>query len=632
VSSKLQQAIAFQQSGNVAKARVICAEILAAQPKNIDALYLLGRIALQEGQYDAAAGLLHKVVSISPNHAAAHHSYGAVLSETGHREAALASYDRAIALQPGFAQAHFSRATVLKKLGCLEAALDSYDRAIAVLPDYADAYFNRGNVLYELKQLEAALVSYDLAITHNPTHAGAYCNRAVVLSELGRGEAAVSSYDRAIAINPRNAGAHYSRGVALKELARLDESLASYSQAIAINPGFAAAYSNRGVVLKDLGQWDAALADYERAIALNENLAETHSNKGNLLAALGQIEAAIASFDRAITLKGDFAKAHFSRATTWLLAGEYDRGWPAYEWRWQRGSGVGAIEKRGYATALWLGNETPIAGRTILLWAEQGLGDTLQFCRYATLVANLGARVILEVPQPLKTILAGVEGVSDVVVSGETLPCFDFHCPLMSLPLAFRTTLDTVPAPRRYIHSPNDRVRFWKEQLANCQRKLKVGIVWSGGSRPNQPEAWPALNRRNIPLAYFACLRHPDIEFYSLQIGHPAAADLAHLVTGHWEGPDIIDNTHLLADFSDTAGFIENLDLVITVDTSTAHLAGALGKPVWILNRFDTCWRWLLRRDDSPWYPSAKIYRQESPGHWDSVMQRIRSDLFQLVS
>jgi tetratricopeptide (TPR) repeat protein len=629
--SGLQNAGALLEGGNRAQARVICEEILTAQPRHFDALYLLGMIKAQERKFDHAVALLREALAIDPTDAEAHYHTGGVLSEIGEWDAALASYDRAVALRPQFAQAYFKRAMVLKRLNRLDAALDSYARAIAIQPNYSDAHFNLGNLLYSLNRLDAALSSYDSAISHKPTHAGAYCNRGNVLCELGQRESAIASYDRALAINPGDAVASYSRGVALKELNRLGDSLASYNQAIAVNPGFAGAYCNRGVVLKDLNQWDAALADFDQAIALNENLAEAYCNKGNALAALGEVDAAIGNYNKAIALREDFPSAYFSRATTWLLAGDFERGWLAYECRWQRNSGVGVLERKDFQTAPWLGDKS-IAGRTILLYGEQGLGDTLQFCRYATLVANLGARVILEVPQPLKTLMASVEGVSQVVAHDEVPGSFEHHCPLMSLPLAFKTTLDNVPSPRRYIHSPIDRAQFWKKKIGLSESKLKVGLVWSGGSRPGQPEAWPALNRRNIPLATLARLRHPNIEFFSLQVGQPAASDVARLITDNWGGPTIIDYTNLLVDFSETAAFVDNLDLVITVDTSTAHLAGGLGKPVWILNRFDTCWRWLLQREDSPWYASVRLYRQKSPGDWNTVVQRIRSDLLQLLT
>lgn len=631
LSSKLQQALAFQQKGKNAQARGIYAEILTAEPRNFDALHLSGIIATQERRFDDAVALLRKALVVDPTNAAAHCSMGVVLSETHQLEQALANYDQAVALHPQFAPAYFKRAIVLKRLNRLDAALDSYDRCIAMQPKNADAYFNRGKVLYDLNQLHAALASYELAISHRPAFAAAYCNRALVLEALGEWDSAVASYDRAIAIDPRHAVAFYNRGAALKELNRLHEALVSYDNAIALNPTLAEAHASRGVVQKDLNQYDAAVASFDRAIALNESLAEAYCNKGNALASLGQVDAAIANYDNAIALRENFPGAHFARATTLLLAGDFARGWGAYESRWQQGSGIGVLGKKSFPTPPWLG-EASIAGHTILLYAEQGQGDTLQFCRYATLVANLGARVILEVPRALKTLLASLEGVSQVVADGEVLPSVDHHCPLMSLPLAFKTTLSSIPAPQRYLHAPVERVRFWREKVGCEKSRLKVGLVWSGGSRPDQPAAWPALHRRNIPLGEFACLRHPDIDFFSLQLGQPAAADLARLEAAHWGGPAVIDHTNFLMDFADTAGLIDNLDLVITVDTSTAHLAGALGKPVWILNRFDTCWRWLLEREDSPWYPTARLYRQNSPGDWNPVVQRIRSDLFQLRS
>ena len=628
--SKLRDAFALQQRGNFAQAQAFYEEILADQPENFDALYLSGTIAAQQRQFADAAGLLRKALSVDPLNAGAHYTMGGVLTEVDQWEAALASYDRAIALHPRFAQAYFKRAIVLKRLNRLDASLESYDRAIAIQPDYADAYFNRGKVLYELNQLDAALASYDLAISHRPAFASAYCNRAIVLGALGRHTSAIASYDRAIEINPRDAGAFYNRAAALKEMNRVAESLVSYDAAIALNPNFAEAYSNRGSVLKDLGQFGAALASYDQAIARNEKLAEAYCGKANVLTALGQVDAAIIHYDKAIALRGDLAAAHFSRATALLLGGDFERGWLDYESRWQKNSGVGVLERKDFRTPPWLGHES-IAGRTILLYAEQGLGDTLQFCRYATVVAALGARVVLEVPRPLQTLLGSIEGVSQVVAHGETPPAFDHYCSLMSLPLACGTTLASIPAPLRYIHTPADRVQFWRAKLDTGKRKLKVGLVWSGGVRRDQPEAWRMNDRRNIALAQFARLRHPDIDFFSLQLGQPAAADLARLAAEHWDGPPIIDYTSFLADFADTAGLVENLDLVIAVDTSIVHLAGALGKPVWILNRFDTCWRWLLQREDSPWYPTAKLYRQASPGDWRPVIEKVRTDLFALV-
>ena len=274
---------------------------------------------------------------------------------------------------------------------------------------------------------------------------------------------------------------------------------------------------------------------------------------------------------------------------------------------------------------MWLGEES-LQGKTVLLHSEQGLGDTIQFCRYAQMVSDLGARVILQVQRPLRLLMTSLQGVDQLLAEGDALPAFDFHCPLMSLPLAFKTELATVPAPVPYLKADPVKKLYWQEKLGT-RHKLRVGLVWAGGFRPEQPELWGVNERRNIDLAKLAVLKNERIDFYSLQKGMPAEADPARLKAGGWDGPDLIDYTSELADFSDTAALIDNLDLVISVDTSTAHLAGALGKPVWILNRFDTCWRWLLDRSDSPWYPTARIYRQQQFGDWSSVVSAVNTEL-----
>jgi hypothetical protein len=310
--------------------------------------------------------------------------------------------------------------------------------------------------------------------------------------------------------------------------------------------------------------------------------------------------------------------------------GNYPQGWADYEWRWKDQQGWIIKEKRNFPQPLWLG-ETSLAGKSILLQSEQGYGDTIQFCRYAPLVAALGARVMLEVPKALLGLLQSLEGVAQLMVHGEPLPPFDCYCPLLSLPLAMNTLLSDVPARVPYLKPSEAHSRRWQNRLGD-RRGPRVGLVWSGGFRPGRPELWSVNDRRNIPLAKFAALKHPGIEYYSLQKGQPAESELEELAAHDWDGPHIKDFTSEIDDFADAAGLIEQLDLVISVDTATAHLAGALGKPVWILNRYDTCWRWLLDRDDSPWYPTVRLYRQERPGDWESVLRRVSSDLQQMCA
>ncbi|MFI4983096.1 MAG: hypothetical protein ACHQIO_22320 [Nevskiales bacterium] len=314
----------------------------------------------------------------------------------------------------------------------------------------------------------------------------------------------------------------------------------------------------------------------------------------------------------------DYPNAHWHESMCRLLIGDFPAGWPKYEWRWR--TEVGANEKRTFAQPLWLGEQN-IAGNTVLVHAEQGLGDTIQFCRYATLLANCGAHVVLEVQLPLVRLIASL-GVGTVVAFGDRLPPFDLHCPLLSLPLAFQTTLETIPAPQSYLSADPIQAEAWRRRLAPLPGR-RVGLVWAGLARRNQPDAMATDRRRSITLGHLAPLAAlPGVSFISLQKGEPATQTRSPPA-----GMQVHDFTDELADFADTAALVVGLDLVISVDTAVAHLAGALGTEVWILNRFDTCWRWLLNRDDSPWYPSARLFRQPSFGDWDSVIDRIGNEL-----
>ena len=590
--TKFNQAIALHQQGRLAEAERIDADVLRQQPNHFDALHLLGVIALQTQRTDRGIELIR----------------------------------RAIGQNAKVAGAHSNLANALMLVNRPEEALASYDRAIALSPDYAEAFNNRGNALLILKRPEDALASYDRAIALIPDYLEACNNRGLALRTLKRAEAALASFNKAIALKADNAEAHYNRGNALEDLHQPDAALASYDQAIALKSDHAEAYYNRGNVLGDLERPDDALASYDRAIELKPDYAEVYNSRGNALVRLNRPEDALASYDKAITLKPDYAEAYWNQSLCYLLTGHFEQGWRLYEWRKRRQK---PIAVRTYPQPLWLGEED-VAGKTLFIYWEQGIGDTIQFCRYVTLVAGLGAQVILEVPKTLMSLLSHLTGVTQLVEPATALPPFDYQCPLLSLPLAFQTTLSNIPSTIPYLKSSADKSRFWKDKLGERSR-LRVGLVWSGGFRPDQPELWSVNRRRNIPLAKLAILKHPDIEFYSLQKGEPAESELAELTRRNWDGPRIIDYASELHDFSDTAALVENLDLVISVDTSTAHLAGALGKPVWILNRFDTCWRWLLDRTDSPWYPTAKLYRQQKAAYWDDVVEQIKFDLVRLL-
>lgn len=545
----------------------------------------------RQGHFNRAQTLYEKILKVQPRHFDALHLLGVVAAQTNNPARALTLIGKAIEINPLSADAYCNQGSAFKALEQFDAALCSYDRAIAIRPDYIEAHYCRSIVLRELRRWDEALRSCERAIELGPAYAPAHCNRGKILKALGQSAAALTSYDRAIALDARLAEAH----------------------------------NERGIVLRDLGDREAALACYERALAAQPDYAHAHLNRANVYMDLYRLDEALDSFERALALKSDFAEARANRAPILLLRGDFAQGWADYDWRFKVNDHAITQERVSFSQPLWLG-ERPISGKTVLLTAVQGLGDTLQFCRYATRVAGMRATVIMQVQRPLVAVLSTLEGVAAVYADGDPLPAFDTYCRLTALPLAFKTTLATIPVKVPYLQSSAANRLHWRRRLGEKTR-TRVGLTWSALFRPNEQEGWSVLDHRNVPLIRLASLRHSDIEFHSLQKGQPAESELERLQAARWEGPEVIDNSAELHDLADTAALIDQLDLVISVDTSVAHLAGAMGKPVWILLCFDCSWRWLANRSDSPWYPTARLYRQERPGDWESVVTRVREDL-----
>ncbi len=653
-----EQGLIAHRAGRLEEASRLYQAVLAADPAHVGALHLLGVYCVQTGRPEPAAELIGQAVALQPDFADAWANLATALNGLGRHEEALAAADRAIVLQPGHAAAHGNRGQALRALGRTEAALASYDQAAALNPT-AQAHFNCAAVLRELGRPAAALARYDQAIALNPTYAESHCSRGIVLRDLGRPEAALMALDQAIALRPDYAEAHGNRGNVLVDLGQHSEALASYEtaiglnpayfevlsnraaplrelrrpqealaasdEALAVNPDYAEAHSNRGAALYDLRRLDEALAAYDRAIALKPGYAAAHSNRGTVLLELRRLDAALADYDAAIAARPDYADAHYNQAMCRLALGDDAAGWAQYEWRWKTDQ-LGPAQRHA-DRPLWLGEES-LQGRTILLHAEQGLGDTLQFCRYAPAVAALGATVFLEVPRGLERLLGRMVGVAQVMTMGDDLPPFDFQAPMMSLPHALSKAGSGAGfGPQTaYLRADPGRAAIWAERL-EPSAGLRVGLCWAGGLRPDQLIADGIDQRRSLPLAVFAPLAAVEgAVFYSLQKG-PPSGQLAELAGQGWAGPEIRDLTAELKDFDDTASLAANLDLVITCDTAVAHLAGGMGKPIWILNRFDACWRWLDGRDNSPWYPSARLFRQAAPGDWEAVMTRVAAEL-----
>jgi len=517
------------------------------------------------------------------------------------------------------------QAVALHRQGRLWAAKAIYDQILQLRPRHFDALHLSGVIAAQTGDPATAVEMISKALDVAPRDAAAHQNRAMALEDLRLWGEAVDAYDRAIALNGNVAEAHCHRGICLCQLRRWEEAIDSFDRAITLNPREAAAHSNRAYALQELGSSADALASADRAIALDPQFADGHVNRACVLAAMGRVDEAIISYDRAIAIQPERAAFYVNRGLSRLSAGDFAGGWSDYEWRWLDREGWVIHEKRHFRQPQWLG-DVPLNGQSVFLQAEQGYGDTIQFCRYATLLAERGARVILEVQPALVGLAASLAGVAQVIAQGEPPPQFDYYAPLLSLPLAMETRLESIPSGVPYLAPSEQHRRRWRERLGE-RVGFRVGLVWSGGFRPGRPELWSVNTRRNIPLRNFCALNVRGVEFYSLQKGPAAEEELAILKAHHWDGPVIRDWTHDILDFADTAALIEQLDLVISVDTATAHLAGALGKPVWILNRFDACWRWLRGRSDSPWYPTARVYRQARAGDWSGVVERVRTDL-----
>ncbi len=493
--------------------------------------------------------------------------------------------------------------------GRLGEAEQLYQQVLAVDPRHADSLHLLGVVACQMGRFDLAVDLIGRAIAIDPKEASYHSNLGVALKELGRLNEAVARYRRAIDLKPDYPEVHNSLGNVLGEQGRLDEAVTCYRKAIDLRPDYPEAYFNLGITLKEQGRLDDAVTCYRKAIGLRPNYQEAHYNLGNAFRDQGRLDEAAACYRKAIDLRPDFPDAHHNAALALLALGDLQTGWAEYEWRWGTSQLIEA--RRDFAQPQWRGEAAE--GRTLLIHAEQGFGDTLQFCRYAPLAAARGLRVIMEVQQPLVRLIRGLAGVDVVVGRGGELPAFDLHCPMLSMPLALGTTLTTIPSAASYLRAGAAQVAAWRARLATmASPSPRVGLAWAG--KPTHA----ADSRRSLAPARLAPLfALSGLHFFNLQKDGPAAP-------ADFPPTDFMDE---MADFADTAALIANLDLVISVDTAVAHLAAALGKPVWLLDRFDPCWRWLTGQRDSPWYPTLRLYRQAHPGDWDAVLAEVADDL-----
>jgi tetratricopeptide (TPR) repeat protein len=616
----IQSGIGLLQQGRLAEAGEAFAAAVAAEPSSALAHHLFGIVQLQTGAPEAGLASLRRSIALDPNDATVHGNLANALRDAGNAAEALESYGRALALNPGLVEALGNRAMLLGQLGRLEEALADCDRAVRLAPGHPMAHMGRGNVMLAMGRPSEAAASFEAALRLAPNVPELWSLHGEALAGARKPKDALDSLEQALALGAEGPKLRVQLGAALWNLGRAEEALVQYDHAIALEPDGADAWAGRGATLRLLDRHAEALEALTHAMALDPANAAHVYNRGVVLTDLGGHEEACADLEAALALQPDFRPARLTGAHAYLARGRFERGWELFEARWQGPDGYGLTD-----TPMWDGKAS-LEGRTILLRGEQGLGDTLQFCRYAKLVKALGpARVVLEVQAPLLRLLKGLEGVDELVESSAAPPRADCHILLMSLPRAFGTTLETIPGETPYLAADPAGVARWDARLGPRTRP-RVGLVWSGGFRDEADLRWVNA-RRNIALERLAPLKGADVDFVSLQKGEPGEGELKALKARGWDGPDILEVMDEVSDFADTAVLAQALDLVISVDTSTAHLAGALGKPVWILNRYDSCWRWLTDRDDSPWYPSVRLFRQQSISDWDAVVAKVRAEL-----
>jgi tetratricopeptide (TPR) repeat protein len=618
IAQSLDTAWKYHQAGDVRQAESEYRKILAAQPNHADARHLLGVALHQSGRNAEAIDEITRAIELDRSNATFHNHLGVVHGAAGHALEAEQSFRAALAINPRDAQVHFNLAALLGKQQNTAAAVEHYREALRLRPDFAQAHYNLGNLLQGQDQLAQAADHYRRAVQANPRYLRAWSNLGSLAHRQRQFDEAAACFRRVLDLDAQHVEAQYGLSSVLQSQGRHEELLEHLLRIVELKPDHPENRNNLGCALLALGRLDEAIESFRRAVAARPDFAEAHGNLGSALSVQGSHAEALASFDRAIELRPEFAEARLSRALIWLSQGDLARGWPEYEWRLKFPNQT----VPHFSQPRWDGSR--LDGRTILLHTEQGLGDTVQFIRYVPLVQRLGARVLVGVPPAIVPLLrqSGIENLFSV---GAELPRFDVHAPLPSLPGILGTRLDSIPADVPYLRADPSLVERWRPVVERFAG-FKVGITWQGS--PTH-----VFDRfRSIPLAEFAPIaKVTGVSLVSLQRIH--GTEQIGQLSGRFDVADLADDPSTpAAALMDTAAIISNLDLVMTCDTATAHLAGALGIPVWVALPSTPDWRWLIGRDDSPWYPTMRLFRQSRLGHWQDVFERIAAELQSMLA
>jgi tetratricopeptide (TPR) repeat protein len=610
-------------SANFRQAQEICQHIVRQDATHAEAWLMLGETCEAQGKSAEALAHYQTAVRLQPNYAEAHFRLGNTLAEQGERGQAIEAYRHTLRIKPDHAEALSNLGVTLAQLGQLEEAVDKLRTAISFRPDSAKAHHNLGVALAQQGKPDEAVNCFRQALGLKPNYPEAYYNLGNVLVALKKNEEAVACFQEALQRKPDYGEVFNNLGLLLTEMGQLASAVVFLQQAVRLRSQSAEAHNNLGLALAEQGRYAEAEACYLRALAINPNYGDAHANLGGTFRELGKLEEALACYQLALWLNPNSASTRWNRALLLLQIGNFKEGWAEYEWRWKRPKApvYGGL-RRSFTKPVWDG--TPLGGRTILLHMEQGLGDMIHFIRYASLVHQAGGRVIVECPGFMIPLFSSCPGIHELVAEGSPLPDFDTHCPILSLPRLLGTTLETIPAQVPYLFADEGLIEHWRQQLSPF-RAFKVGIIWQG----NPHHRWD--RHRSVPLTQFEPLaRLAAVELFSLQWG--PGKDQLRSVADRFSVHQLAEELNATTGaFMDTAAVMVNLDLVITVDTAAAHLAGALGVPVWVALSTLLDWRWLYGREDSPWYPTMRLFQQTQMDNWAPVLDRMAAEIRQIL-
>ena len=616
-SEHLQSIINLYNAGKLQQALSEATQMIERFPNSFILYNISGASNAALKRFDAAIESYKQALRIKPDYAEVHNNMGTALSDKGDFEGAIESYKHALKIKPDYLGAYYNMGSVMKDKGDFEGAIESYKHALRIKPDYAGAYNNMGNALSSKGDLAEAIESYKQAIRIKPDFAGAYNNMANAMKNKGDLVEAIESCKQALKIKPDYADAYYNMANAMKDKGDLAEAIDSYKQALKIKPNYASAYYNMGNALNEKGSPEAAIDSYKQAIKIQPNYADAYSNMGIALKDKGDVEAAIDSYKQALKIKPNFADAYYNFSLLYLLLGDLDKGFKYYEWR------LKMIKERHVAPArtnlIWDG-EKSLNGKHFVVYEEQGLGDIIQFCRYLPVLEQKGANVTFKVKSNLHALLRTLDSKISLNTSLPEENKIDFESPLMSLPYLLKTSWKLIPITSPYLYADQSKVATWGEKLS--KDSFKVGICWQGGTTKIDVG-------RSFSLSLFEGIsKIPNVQLISLHKGEGEGQitnidfDVTTLGSGFDAGQDA---------FLDTAGVMMNCDLIITSDTSVAHLAGALGRPTWVALQYIPASFWMLGRSDSLWYPTMTLFRQKSRGDWVGVFYTIEQNLISLL-